>query len=353
MIFLRQISIIIFLFFCTCGCHKENNLFQKQKFDINTNEIAYSEICKIPIFKKIPSDKLTIEQLGGWSNFTYLISTKENKKKYVLRIPRKEPSKLKALINREGYNEYVNSNQAYLQGIGGKIEFFDPSSNVFLLEYIENERTLEKADFQDIKVLKEATLLLKKLHSSKANFNNNVNMFLTLEQFEKYFEAEYKENTPKDLNRLMSKVKTIKPIFDHLNIPLMPCHNDPHPKNFLQTNKGITLVDWEYSGNNDPAWDLALLSVIGTFNNDQDYLMVNEYENTSDPLLYDRVIVYKALVQLWNYYWTRFQAENIDDQIEKQRFFEMSNQNYNDCKMSMLSNELKNALEKLINAIKP
>ena len=181
--------------------------------------------------------------MGGWSYFTYLIVTPENKKKYVLRIPKKASSKLKALIRRDGYNEYVNSDQAYMQGIGGKIEFFDPSNNVFLLEYIENERSLEEVDFQSIKILKEATVLLKKLHSSKANFNNNVNMFLTLEQLEKHFDVVYKDNTPKDLNQLMSIIKKIKPIFEHLNIPLMPCHNDPHPNNFLQTGHLTKFID--------------------------------------------------------------------------------------------------------------
>jgi len=319
--------------------------------NLNASEIAYSEISKIPIFKKIPKDKITIKRLKGWSNYAYLICIADNKKKYVLRIPRREPSKLKALIRKYGYNEYVNSNLAYIQGLGGKIEFYDPSNNVFLLEYIENVRSLKDTDFQDNKILKEASVFLKKLHSSKVNFDNNVNMFLTLEQLENYFNVVHKNNIPKDLNQLMSKIKKIKPIFEHLNIPLKPCHNDPHPDNFLLTNKGIKLLDWEYSGNNDPAWDLALLSVLGKFNNDQDYLMINEYDNKSDIFLYDRVTVYKAVVVLWTFYWTRFQAENIDDLIGKKRFFEISNQRYNNCKMILESKEFKHSLDKLTDAI--
>lgn len=40
-----------------------------------------------------------------------------------------------------------------------------------------------------------------------------------------------------------------------------PCHNDPWPENFVDTEEGLRLLDWEYSAMGDPAWDLADLSV--------------------------------------------------------------------------------------------
>ena len=41
---------------------------------------------------------------------------------------------------------------------------------------------------------------------------------------------------------------------------LVPCHNDPWPGNLLDADGPdgrIYLIDWEYSGMNDPMWDLA------------------------------------------------------------------------------------------------
>jgi len=40
-------------------------------------------------------------------------------------------------------------------------------------------------------------------------------------------------------------------------VPLVPCHNDPWPENFVETTDGLRLLDWEYSAMGDPAWDLA------------------------------------------------------------------------------------------------
>ena len=46
---------------------------------------------------------------------------------------------------------------------------------------------------------------------------------------------------------------------------LAPCHCDPLAENFLDTGARMWIVDWEYSGMNDPMWDLGDLSVEGGF----------------------------------------------------------------------------------------
>jgi thiamine kinase-like enzyme len=46
---------------------------------------------------------------------------------------------------------------------------------------------------------------------------------------------------------------------------LVACHCDPLCENFLDTGERIFIVDWEYSGMNDPMWDLGDLSVEGGF----------------------------------------------------------------------------------------
>jgi thiamine kinase-like enzyme len=140
-------------------------------------------------------------------------------------------------------------------------------------------------------------------------------------------------------------LKALKISLGVSNIPSVPCHGDPNPGNFLITDKNVYLMDWEYSGNNDPAWDLALLSATGEFNDRQDRLMVEAYDG--DKLLFERIIIYKALVQLWRFFWARFQVDNIDDFTEKRRFLEMSKVRYNDCKKILFSSEFKNAMNRL------
>ena len=47
-------------------------------------------------------------------------------------------------------------------------------------------------------------------------------------------------------------------------LPLVACHCDPLCENFLDTGERMWIVDWEYSGMNDPMWDLGDLSVEGS-----------------------------------------------------------------------------------------
>jgi thiamine kinase-like enzyme len=251
------------------------------------------------------------------------------------------------LIGRSLYGEYANSRQAYLLGIGAKLRYFDLFGGASLFEYIKNEGTLEKNDLKNVDVLTRAVVTLKKLHSSKVAFNCNANMFRTLNTLAIFFNSERAGEISQDLEVVIKIVRKIKRIFDRLDITLAPCHGDPNPNNFLKTAKGMYLIDWEYSGNNDPAWDLAFLSVGGEFDREQDLLMMKIYGNQKDKTLFERIAVYKALVQLWRFFWARFQIKYIDNQAEKERFLDMSLRRYNDYKKILSSDEFKRALDAL------
>ena len=40
-------------------------------------------------------------------------------------------------------------------------------------------------------------------------------------------------------------------------LPTVPCHNDLLADNYLDDGERLWLVDWEYSGNNDPTFELG------------------------------------------------------------------------------------------------
>lgn len=53
---------------------------------------------------------------------------------------------------------------------------------------------------------------------------------------------------------------------NQLGVTLTPCHNDLVAENFVKGLDGkIHLIDWEYSGMNDPLWDLAALFIESSF----------------------------------------------------------------------------------------
>jgi thiamine kinase-like enzyme len=94
-------------------------------------------------------------------------------------------------------------------------------------------------------------------------------------------------------------------------LPLTACHCDPLCENFLDTGKRMWIVDWEYSGMNDPLWDLGDLSVEGGFDLKQDEDMIGAYfgrEPKPDEL--GRIVIYKAMCDLLWTLWGLIQHAN-------------------------------------------
>ena len=71
------------------------------------------------------------------------------------------------------------------------------------------------------------------------------------------------------------------------------------------------IVDWEYSGMNDPMWDLGDLSVEGGFNAAQDEEMLHAYFG-GEPSRHDRgrMVIYKAMCDLLWTLWGLIQLAN-------------------------------------------
>src|SRR3712207_7100824 len=82
-------------------------------------------------------------------------------------------------------------------------------------------------------------------------------------------------------------------------MPLSPCHNDPWPANLLDAGGRLYIIDWEFSGMNDPMWDLGDLSVEAGFGSKQDRVMMEAYYGGAAPLaLHSRPALSTALSDL-------------------------------------------------------
>ena len=92
---------------------------------------------------------------------------------------------------------------------------------------------------------------------------------------------------------------------------LAPCHCDPLCENFLDTGERMWIVDWEYSGMNDPLWDLGDLSVEGEFGPEQDGELLAAYFGGPPPAAAGgRMVAYKAMCDLLWTLWGLIQHAN-------------------------------------------
>jgi len=59
------------------------------------------------------------------------------------------------------------------------------------------------------------------------------------------------------------------------------CHNDLHPGNFIQSPRGLMVIDWEYAGMNHPYFDLAGLAQGRGLNVQQQLRLLDLYQGQS------------------------------------------------------------------------
>jgi len=69
---------------------------------------------------------------------------------------------------------------------------------------------------------------------------------------------------------MQQKIEAIRELFENNPPPTAPCHNDPLCENWLDDKKNFYLIDWEYSGMNDPMFDLGALAIEADLTDEQE-----------------------------------------------------------------------------------
>jgi hypothetical protein len=88
---------------------------------------------------------------------------------------------------------------------------------------------------------------------------------------------------PDGYHEVVGESEAVRRVLAHNPMALAPCNCDPLCENFLDDGVRMWIVDWEYSGMNDPIWDLGGLSVEAGFDGDQDRLQ-GHVRPAVDPL---------------------------------------------------------------------
>ena len=96
-------------------------------------------------------------------------------------------------------------------------------------------------------------------------------------------------NQQKKLFKYVNNIKTLK---QKLHLPsdkLVPCHNDLIAENILNQDNQIFIVDFDYSGNNDPCFELGNLSVEMEYDDEQINRLVRCYYGEINENIISRV----------------------------------------------------------------
>ena len=143
-----------------------------------------------------------------------------------------------------------------------------------------------------------AARTLKRVHSLGRVFRSRFDVFAAIDGYLELLRG-WRTPLPEDYYEVGRRARAVRMALKASPAALVPCHNDPWPGNLLDADGRIYLIDWEYSGMNDPMWDLADLSVEAEFGPEQDRAMMEDYHGARlSPVLYSRLEVYKAMSDL-------------------------------------------------------
>lgn len=92
----------------------------------------------------------------------------------------------------------------------------------------------------------------------------------------------------------------IRAVLPWASSSLVPCHNDPNPRNILFDGERLWLIDWELAAQNDPLVDIAILSAdLAETRRLEDVLLETAFGRTPDRFLHARLRVVRLLTRLF------------------------------------------------------
>lgn len=247
-----------------------------------------------------------LERLGGLTNFVFRAGDA------CLRIP---GNGTEEYINR--VNEAVAAQEAAKAGVSPDVLHADGRTGVMVTRFIAGAETMSPEKFK-IRPGSPARAgeALRRLHTSGAVFPFRFELFAMIDDYLKVLSTK-DVSLPVGYHDVVREAETVRSALAANPLPIVACHCDPLCENFLDTGERMWIVDWEYSGMNDPLWDLGDLSVEGKFDAAQDGELMHAYFGAEPtPVERGRVIIYKAMCDLLWTLWGLIQLANnnpVDD----------------------------------------
>jgi thiamine kinase-like enzyme len=265
--------------------------------------LARSVISRLDFFCSERPEEVALSRLGGLTNTLFRADC--NGDSYVLRIPGK------------GSEEYIDrrmeahaAREAARVGVAPEVIVADPVNGLMVTAFV-SAATMGSRLFRSTPGAPgRSAALLKRLHESNARFKFRYDLFRMIDEYMRVL-AGKRIVYPEGLREVLRESEGVRRALAARRLPSVACHCDPLPENFLDDGERMWLVDWEYSGMNDPMWDLAVTSVEGGFRaSEEGELLAAYFDNEPAPVERGRITLYKAMCDLMWSLWGLIQHAN-------------------------------------------
>lgn len=249
------------------------------------------------IFPNEDVSKAEIIQIGGMSNKNFRVNF--NGKSYVLRVPGNGADGMVERVNEE-----FNAMEGCKLGVNPEIRYFNAKTGIKLADFVENAETLNAATIQRHDNMIKIAKIYQKVHGAHIRLKNEFNIFREIEKYDTLIEKAG-ATMYEGWEEVRKNVMALESYLNDLGVELCPCHNDALYDNFIKAMDGtIYLIDWEYSGMNDPMADFGALFIEAGYTKENEDFILGQYFNGNIPAnAYKKILCYEIL---WDYLWAQW-----------------------------------------------
>lgn len=237
-------------------------------------------------------DRMVEPLPGGLTNQNLKVTTAGDQ--YVARLARLSAGLL--AIDRDA--EYRNSVIAAAVGIAPAVVDYRPEAGVLVIRW-QAGRTLEPADLSDPATLQRVAAACRRLHAGP-RFSADFDMF-DLQRRYLATATEHRFRLPDRYLDFTARWNQVRTVLAMDSPAVVPCHNDLLAANFIDDGRHLWLIDYEYSGNNDPCFELGNIWSEADLSDGQLDVLVDSYFGQRIPRMIARCRL-QALVS--QYGWT-------------------------------------------------
>jgi thiamine kinase-like enzyme len=151
-------------------------------------------------------------------------------------------------------NELHNTRAAAAAGVAPRVLHSLADWDVFVLEWLP-ARTMSVETLGAPGMPARIAAVVRQLHAGPP-FRDDFDMFRLSERYLALVD-ERGIDIPAGYREHLGDLPRIEAALAARPLPTVPCHNDLLAENYLDDGSRLWLVDWEYSGNNDPTFELG------------------------------------------------------------------------------------------------
>lgn len=185
---------------------------------------------------------------GGLTNVNHCVVV--DGERFFVRIPGPDTG----LLAVDRTNELHNTRAAATTGVGPRVIHALPDAGVIVLEWLDG-RTMSNDAFQAEGQPARIAEALHRLHTGP-RFLHDFDMFRVTERYLRVVD-EMAIAIPDGYRERITILPRLEAALRANPMALVPSHNDLLADNYMDDGQRLRIVDYEYSGNNDPCFELG------------------------------------------------------------------------------------------------